>query len=240
MLAVVIALFALASPQGAAPAPPRLITVSGSGEVRVPPDEIVLTLGVETSSRELDAARADNDRRVEAMLKAAQSRGIGSEHLKTDYLHIEPRYRNDYAKTEFLGYFVRKTLVVTLRDVRAFEALLSTLLQAGATHVHDVQFQTTELRKHRDAARSMAVKAAREKAEALARDLGQQIGPPQTINETGAWHWAFSRSWWGGRWESGATQNVVQSAGSAGQADSALAPGLISVSAQVSVSFTLK
>jgi uncharacterized protein len=216
----------------------RLITVSGSSEVRIPPDEIVMTLGVETSSMDLMTARAENDQRINAMIKAAGSRGIRPEHLKTDYLNIEPRYQDGYAKRQFYGYFVQKTLVVTLRDIKIFESLLTELLQAGATHVHDVQFQTTELRRHRDEARAMAVRAAREKAEALARQLGQQIGDPQNISESG-WYWYSPRSGWGNRWQGAATQNSMQT-GAGGGVESALAPGLISVSAQVSVSFSLR
>ena len=100
------------------------------------------------------------------MKKAAASRGVPvPEHLKTDYLNIEPRYRDEHRATGFIGYFVRRTLVITVRDVGTFETLLSDVLQAGATHVHDIEFHTTELRRHRDAAREMAIKAAREKAE---------------------------------------------------------------------------
>ena len=184
-LAIALCIAPLA--QSVSGSPPRLITVSGSGEVRVPPDEIVITLGVETSSLQLMTARAENDDRINAMKKAAASRGVRPEHLKTDYLNIEPRYRDEHRATGFIGYFVRRTLVITVRDVGTFETLLSDVLQAGATHVHDIEFHTTELRRHRDAAREMAIKAAREKAEALARQLGQQVGVPHNITESGGW-----------------------------------------------------
>jgi uncharacterized protein YggE len=85
----------------------------------------------------------------------------------------------------------------------------------------------------------MAVKAAREKAQALSQQLGQQVGDPRNINESGGWYWASSRSWWGSRWQM-ATQNAVQVAPGGGQTDSALAPGLVAVSAQVTVSFELR
>ena len=41
---------------------PRLITVTGDAEVRVVPDEVMLTLGVETWNKELNAAKQENDR----------------------------------------------------------------------------------------------------------------------------------------------------------------------------------
>ena len=240
VLASFALILSLSSPgQDARPAAGREITVTGSGEVRIPPDEIVLTVGVETSDMNLLAARDQNDQRIRAMMKAAGARGIPPEHLKTDYVHIEPRYE-DYGTRKFLGYFVRKTLIVTVRDVPSFEATYGELLQAGATHVHDVQFRTTELRRHRDEARRLAIRAAREKAEALARELGQAIGAPERISESSGWYWGSSSSWWGSRWGSQMTQNAVQTAAAAGDTGTALAPGLISVRADVSVSFALR
>lgn len=90
---------------------------------------------------------------------------------------------------DFIGYFVRKTVVVTLSDLALFESLLSQSLEAGATHVHGVEFRTTELRRYRDQARALAVNAAREKAEALCAELGKQVGEPKDIREQ------YSR-WW--------------------------------------------
>ena len=115
------------------------------------------------------------------------------------------------------------------------------MLQAGATYIHGVDFRTTELRKYRDQARALAIKAAREKAEALARELGQQVGAPLHINEEQSGWYSWYGSWWGGRYGNVATQNVVQNAG--GQAwggEGTIAPGQISVTARVAVEFELQ
>ena len=48
-----------------ATAGPRLITVSGDAEVRVVPDEVILTLGVETWNKNMDRAKRENDWLVE-------------------------------------------------------------------------------------------------------------------------------------------------------------------------------
>jgi len=105
-----------------------------------------------------------------------------------------------------------------------------------------VDFRTTELRKHRDEARALAIKAAQEKAAALAGELGQTIGQPITISENQSSWWSWYGSWWGYRWGGSATQNVVQNAGGSGATlgDSALAPGQIAVNASVTVEFELK
>ena len=215
--------------------------MSGEAEVKVVPDEVVLTVGVEAVNKDMEAAKRQADEIAQRVLGVARSLGVGEKQIQTDYLSIEPRYRDSYEARDFLGYFVRQSIAITLREPDRFEDLLSGVLQAGATYIHGVDFRTTELRKYRDQARALAIKAAREKAEALARELGQQVGAPLHINEEQSGWYSWYGSWWGGRYGNVATQNVVQNAG--GQAwdgEGTIAPGQISVTARVAVEFELQ
>ena len=222
-------------------AAPRLITVTGEAVVNVVPDEVVLTLGVESSDKQLRRAKSLNDERVKQVLAAAEKLGIPAKDIHTDHISIEPRYRDSYEQRDFIGYFVRQTIVITLKDVSQFENLLTDVLDAGANYVHGIQFRTTELRKHKDEARALAIKAAREKAVALAQELDQKVGKPYSIREDQEGWGSGYNSWWGGAGGLGMTQNVVQNAGNAGmEMDGALAPGQIGVTARVTVSFELE
>jgi len=222
------------------PARARSITVTGSAEVRVAPDEVVLTLGVETWDENINIAKSKNDDIVQRVLALARDSGIDPSHIQTDYVSIEPRYQDTYETRNFLGYFVRKTIALTLRDVSKFEELLSSVLGAGVNYVHGVEFRTTELRKYRDEARSLAIKAAREKAQALAKELGHDVGEPLTISEEQSNWWAGYSAWWGSRGGM-MQQNVSQSMGETSW-DSAgpTPPGQITVSARVTVEFDLR
>lgn len=218
----------------------RTISVSGNAEVLVIPDEVILTLGVETWDKNLESAKAANDQIVKKVLKIATEAGVDPKYVQTDYINIEPRY-DDYAQRQFLGYFVRKTVAIRLKDVSKFETLLSQLLEAGVNYVHGVEFRTSELRKHRDQARSLALKAAQEKAAAMAQDMGQQIGQPLSIREDWNQWWYPYNSWWGYGSPGGMSQNVIQNAGGTlPSSEGGLALGQISVSASVSVEFELK
>lgn len=221
---------------------PRTITTTGDAEVRVTPDEVILILGVETSAQELSAAKSQNDERVRRVLAVAKEQGIEAKYLQTEYLSLEPRYSDSYARRELTGYVARKTIVVTLKEINKFESLLTAALEAGANNVQGVQFRTTELRQYRDQARALAIKAAQEKATALAKELGQTVGQPLKIEEQQSNWWA----WYGGRWSGGfsgaITQNVIQNAGGGGltSEESTIAPGQITVNARVTVVFELE
>ena len=196
-------------------AAPRLITVTGEAEVNVVPDEVILTVGVETSDRQLRLAKSANDEIVKKLFAVAEVHGVATKDVQTDYINIEPRYRDSYQQRDFVGFFVRKTVVITLRDVTKFEELLSDLLDAGVNYVHGIEFRTTELRKHRDEARGLAIRAAVEKAVAMARELDQTVGKPNAIREEQNGWWSGYNAWWGSSFAGGMTQNVIQNAGGA-------------------------
>ncbi len=219
---------------------PGSIQVTGEAEVKVVPDEVRLTIGVETRHAELNVAKRRNDRRVEELIKIAQEFGIRSKDIQTDFIHVQPYYTDGYSYGDVEGYYVRKSIVMVLHDMNRFEALLTALTEGGATNIHGIQFQTTELRQYRDRARALAVQAAREKASAMAAELDTSIGSPTHIREenVGWWSW-YGHSWWASGYGT-MSQNVVQNAGTRSpEVEGSIAPGQISVTARVSATFEL-
>jgi uncharacterized protein YggE len=221
--------------------PAGTISVAGEAEVRVVPDEAILTLGIETWHHDLSTAKRRSDQRTAQIIDVARKYGLPEKYIKTDHISIEPRYRDSYYREDLEGYLVRKSIVLTVRDLETFDDLLTDAIDAGANVVLGIQFRTTELRKHRDRARELAIGAAREKAEDLAQVLDRGLGNPQSIQEehVGWWSW-YGAGWWGSHWNS-ASQNIVQNiSGDSLPTDGSIAPGQITISAQVRVTFQLQ
>lgn len=243
--AAVLVLMLTAWKSGAVPAAqsaaPRLMSVTGEAEVRVVPDEVVLTLGIETHDNQLAVAKSQNDAIVRKVLALSTEFGIAPEYVQTDYIGVAPRYPSGcYELCDPIGFVVYKSVVITLRDLTRFEDLLTSALNAGVNYVQGIEFRTTELRKYRDEARALAIRAAQEKAAALAGELGQKAGRVQTIQEQQSSWWSGYGAWWGSRWGSVMTQNTVQEyQGASLGVDSSVAPGQIGVRASVAVSFEL-
>jgi uncharacterized protein YggE len=201
------------------------------------PDEVNLRLGIETRDPTLDEAMQQNEGRVAAVLKYLQEAGVETKNVRTDFVQIEPQYdrRHDAPQIVPQFYRVRRNLGVRLADVSRFDKVLAGVMRNGVNHVDGVEFRTTELRKHRDAARKQAARAAKEKAAALAEDLGAQLGEVQTIQEQTAGGW-----WsWSANQYANAVQNVAIAAPAEGGAGE-FAVGMINVTATVHVSFRLK
>ena len=240
VLPAVLALSIQANGQQAAE--PPLITVSGQAEVQVAPDEVVFSLEVEKLDKDLLAAKNLNDESVRQILALARRFNIEARDVKTDYISVEPKYTTDYeaeeggggvnrprVKREFVGYEVSKTVVILFRDIPRFEEFFSEVLKVGVSRVNNVEFRTSEVRKHKDQARAMAIRAAREKAVALTREIGQTIGKAYTIQE-------------GFYQDRSVANNFSTAAGGrfSDEENTTIAPGSIKIRAQVTVRFRLE
>ena len=209
---------------------PRLITVTGEAEVRVVPDEVVFDLTVQTLDKNLRQAKAQTDERLKRLMELTRRFEVAPKDVQTDYIRVEPRYRGNDESRLFLGYAVRKDLLFTLRDVSKAEALLSEVIESGITRVNGVSFRTSELRKHRDQARVLAIRAAREKAVALAGELGQKVGKAYSIEEDVPTGRMMSQN---------ITSNAFITEGDSSASAGTLALGQINVNARVTVRFEL-
>ncbi len=162
--------------------PATFVRVSGTAEVKVVPDRAVIELGVERQNASASLAKQAEDAAARKILDSLHANGIEEKDIQTTYLSLTPQY--NYRKGMRISYFVaQQTLTVTLRDLTKVDKLLQDLIKAGGNRIDSIQYETSEPRKYRDQARELAVKAAREKAQALARALGQEIGKAQSIEE---------------------------------------------------------
>lgn len=187
------------------------ISVTGTAEVRATPDEAVLTFSIDSREKDLDEAVKDNDERIKAVVKFLKDSKIKPQHIRTEVITIRPifepvqsRWKGQIAQTNApaqlsnaigvtpdkkkdikpIGYTARRSLAITIKNLSAFEKIYRGLIGKGVNDVGGIQFRTTELRKYRDEARLKAVKAAREKATAMAAELGATLASVQTITES--------------------------------------------------------
>jgi uncharacterized protein YggE len=228
-----------------APPPPQ-INVSGSAEVKVAPDEIRLSVGVETRDQNLDVARQQNDERIAHALAFLKGAGVKDKDVQTDFISVVPDYDYNSSHVKPVAYIVRKSIEVRVTAITNFEGIVTGLLTNGVNYIHGIDFRTSQLRKYRDQARELAVKAAKEKADAMASALGVKRGKVSSINVndwSGGWG-GYQNRWGAQLGINGQFQNAVQNirdvAGSPDNAAEKFSAGEISVSATVNVSFLIE
>lgn len=168
-----------------------LVTVAGEAEVRVAPDQAVLRMRVVTEDKDLGLAKQRNDDQIKATLALLHGLSITAEKVQTGLMTIDRREsEREGGKPLFLGYEVTKGLNVVIDDLGKTDEVLAQVVKAGVNRVDGVELRVSDTRPHKDKARSLAIRAAREKASALAGEIGQTIGKAFTIREEPEVDWA--------------------------------------------------
>jgi uncharacterized protein len=228
----------------------RVLSVVGSADVMVIPAEAVFTLAVETTNMDITKAKLENDVSIKKIKKITEELKIEAKYVNTDYISVNPKYiYTNNGENIFKGYIIHRGLVITLKDLSKFDELFTKILDSGANYVQNVQFRTTQLRKYKDEARALAIKAAKDKAVALAKELGQTIGKANKIEEIQEDTYSYYSTWSSGGY-SGAnsvsnvnafSNSIANVPGTSSQSINSddFSPGQIKVSARISVTFDL-
>lgn len=70
----------------------RSISVSGSGQISVPPDTARIQVGVDTSDVSASAALTANSQQMQSLLAALRDAGIPDEDIQTQVVQLQPQY----------------------------------------------------------------------------------------------------------------------------------------------------
>jgi hypothetical protein len=191
LLAALVALAAGASPVAAEEREPvPRILVSGEGSAEIAPDMALLVL---TVTREGETAREALDANSAAMaevLQAMRDEGIAERDLQTAGFSIQPRYNYPAPKPsgereprQIIGYAVRNSLSVRVRDIGRVGAIIDKSVTLGVNEGGNITFTNDDPAAVIAEARTEAVKDARQKAETLAAAAGVNIGRILEISE---------------------------------------------------------
>lgn len=208
------------------------ISVTGTAEIYVQPDEAIINMGIKVWDEDMDDARAKFYENSEKLSTLLQIYNIDDKFIKTDMINIEPTYKKfhkqSYEGDIVSGYRFFKRISVTVKDIEKVEEMLTKIIYSGATNLYGVNYQTSEFREYMDQARKEAILAAKEKAEMLAAELGQSVGKAIKIEEP---------SMAGNPW--GRSANVTMLSGS-NESGPDIQPGMIKISASINVVFELE
>jgi hypothetical protein len=199
------------------------VSVTGTGTVSAEADLAVVSLAVTAQQASADAARDRVARGVDAVRTALRDAGIPEDAVTTAYFSVHPRYDDEDRVPD--GYRAVHALRVEVDPARAGE-VVDLAVGAGATEVNGVQFTLTD--ETRDALRAevlaQAVDRARADADAVAEAADLRIVGVQSMQVGGSY---------------GPGPFYAEAAADARGATS-FAPGPVTVSASVSVTYVVE
>jgi uncharacterized protein YggE len=171
---------------GAGEAPPRTITVSGTGRATVRPDHADLRLGVTTEGPDVRSASAANTAAMRAVIAAIKGQAVADADIQTASLALNPVY--DYSREgrppRLTGYSFSNVVIVTIRELGRIGDIVDAAVEAGATTIEGLAFRVSDRTAVETAARTAAIRDAAAKAEALASAAGVAVGAVTSIAET--------------------------------------------------------
>jgi uncharacterized protein YggE len=187
---LILVLFAAPQTVLAASDTPRVITVSGQGEVRAAPDEAMLSAGVVTMARTAASALADNARAMNTVFATLRSAGVPEKSMQTTGFNVSPQYATDKdgsQTTRITGYQVSNTVNVTVDELSKVGPTLDALVASGANSIGDISFGIKDSKAAMAQARTLAVADAMDRAQTLAKAAGVTLGAITSIGESGGY-----------------------------------------------------
>lgn len=206
------------------------ITVYGTAEVKVTPNEMIWSVNVKNESDTLPTVAANHTATVAKVLDFLKSLKIDADKLQTSRMHFGENWKYINRENVKVGYYASTDISFTISDLDLYQKLWFALAGFEGVSIQSIQYDHSDRIRLQNESRQKALLAAKEKADSLAKTLGSQIGEPLSIEEISPQ--TFPQPLYANK--------AMQSDMGSGASDQALALGQISISTKVLVVFKLK
>ena len=159
------------------------ISVTGTGEVLVPADTAVVSLGVSAADKEVRTAQGTANETIAAIRSALMEGGIAEEDINTDYINIYAMYDYSAGSERITGYNANSTLAIRVKDIDRVGEVIDIAFGAGANTLNGINFSATDTTAAKEKAMRLAVADAQAKAAVLAEAAGLLIQGIEDITE---------------------------------------------------------
>lgn len=207
-----------ASASSATGATNHTVNVSGHGEVSVAPDMALLTVGVQTKGTDAESALSANSTRTQAVITAVEGEGLASDHIQTGSISL-------WYDSEHNVYYASHQLTLRVTTISKVGEILDAAVHAGANNSWGVSFGLKDSSSARSQALRAAVGDARKRADSISSALGVSITGVGSASEA-----SFN-----GPIYSTDTRNAAPAAPAP---STQIQPGQLTVSADISVTYT--
>jgi len=187
---------AMAEGAYATPAPmqaasnPATITVQGTAQVLVDPDEVSVTASASVTANTVGAAQEAINAIVAAATEKLLALGVLDEDVVTTDYSYYPRY--NYDTNTVIGYEANHTLKITCRDVEMLDSVISVLTDSGVTNIYSVNYDISTRSELYQQALELAIQRAEQKALRMAQTGGLMITGIRSISENGGYHEGYA------------------------------------------------
>jgi len=172
------------APMAAEHAAGATVSVSGVSNVRLSPDRVVFTVGVESRGATVSEATKGNNEKMTQVIDALKKAGVSDSEIKTSNFSVSPQQDFKEGRTpRVVGYHVNNRITVTRDDLNNAGELLQTAINAGGNQASNLNFSVSDRARGRDQGLQLAFEDARAKAQVLAQAAKRTLGRAIVIVE---------------------------------------------------------
>jgi hypothetical protein len=175
-----------------------VVSTSGTATVKVDPDKVSVTIGVDTNGSTAEEAAKQNAELMTKVIAALKALGITDDQISTNWYSVYPTY--DYRsppcieiypqppdcapKNEITGYRASNSLSVTLDADEDVGKVIDAAVAAGANNVSGASFFVSDERQQeiRDSLIEKAITNARSRADKAADAVDMNVTGVKSIN----------------------------------------------------------
>ena len=174
------------SPVAIAATPPRYITITADGTVKVSPDAVRLNATVSVVAANNKEALALTSGSASAVRTSLTANKISTKDIATQSVTVYPEYNYTQDKGSVLmGYRGSQSFTVIIRNAKSAGAIVDALVAAGGDNlqINGVTPFILDTTKATASARTDAVKKAKAKAASYASLMGIKLGKLNYLTE---------------------------------------------------------
>jgi uncharacterized protein YggE len=211
----------------------NILSVTGTHELVVAPDEAEISFSVVTRNDNAAMASSENAILMNAVVDAIKAEGIAAGDIETTNVYLSKVTEYDYElrKSVDKGYEQRATVRVTVKNLDNVGSVLDAAVQAGVNDIDDVAFTLTpeSQTRYKEQALTEATKTAKRKAQTLADASGATLGRITSLSENSFGYQPYY-----------ANSKAVMAMDGAESAPTPISPEQVSMSVSVSIAYELE
>jgi len=154
----------------------RSITIDAEGEITARPDIANVTMGVTSEGASVAEAQEENTQIMNKLISNIKTLGINEEDITTTNYNVFPKYKYSEEEGQNIdGYQVSQNISIKIRNLDNAKSVIAFAGELGVTNVSGLSFTLDDREIYINQAREKALIKVKEKASALANNLGVNI-----------------------------------------------------------------
>lgn len=179
----------------------NVVSTSGTSTLTVDPNKAEVYIRIVTLEKTAQEAKNKNSEISKKVIDALKKLGVKDKEIETSQFSIYPKYEYEEviemnvrkSQQKLVGYEVVHVLKVTTHDLEKVGRLIDAAVDSGANDIDRVSFGLSKEKEKevKQQAMILASSDAKEKAIALATNLGVALSKPISISESSFYYQPF-------------------------------------------------